>query len=248
MMAEPHDAATATYGDLLGVLVESPSVETFLNQAVRIAADNLVPGSACGMTLLRDGRSYTVAASSVAASQVDEIQYGADQGPCLEALRTGEIIEIDDLAEEERWVAYRPHALAHGVGSGLSVPMRVDRQVVATLNFYSGSASAFRGSARRLVVGFARQCSAALTLSLRQADQAQVQLQLRDAMSSRTVIDQAIGILMAQQRCTADEAFDLLRAASQHRNRKLRRVAADIITRVSGQPPGVAGPFQIGPP
>jgi AmiR/NasT family two-component response regulator len=97
-------------------------------------------------------------------------------------------------------------------------------------------------------VGFAGHCAAALALSLRQADQAQVQLQLREAMASRTVIDQAMGILMAQQRCTADEAFETLRAASQHRNRKLRGVAADIIIRVSGQPPRSAGPFQIGPP
>jgi len=61
--------------------------------------------------------------------------------------------------------------------------------------------------------------------------------QLRAALTSRPVIDQAIGILMAQQHCTAGQAFKILSIASQNRNVKLRRVAADIITGLTGQPP-----------
>jgi AmiR/NasT family two-component response regulator len=61
--------------------------------------------------------------------------------------------------------------------------------------------------------------------------------QLRAALASRAVIDQAIGILMAQQRCTAAQAFEILSIASQNRNAKLRRVAAGIITSLTGQPP-----------
>src|SRR5689334_10826961 len=117
-MAEPTESTTA-YGDLLGVLVESPNVDVFLDLAVRLAADTVVPGSACGLTVCRDGRTYTAAASSKLASRLDEFQYGADEGPCLEALRTGRVIEIGDLANEQRWNKYRPHALAHGVASGL---------------------------------------------------------------------------------------------------------------------------------
>jgi GAF domain-containing protein len=243
-MAEPTETTTA-YGDLLGVLVESPNVEVFLDLAVRLAADTVVPGSACGLTVRRDGRSYTAAASSKLASQLDEFQYGADEGPCLEALRTGRVIEVGDLANEQRWNEYRPHALAHGVASGLSVPMQVDGQVIAALNWYAVGSFTFLGPARRKVEGFARHCAAALTVSLRQAEQAEVHLQLREAMAARTVIDQAIGILMAQQRCAADEAFELLRGASQHRNRKLREVAVDVVTRVSRRSPRAARPFQI---
>jgi AmiR/NasT family two-component response regulator len=66
--------------------------------------------------------------------------------------------------------------------------------------------------------------------------------QLRDALASRSVIDQALGILMDQQRCDADQAFELLRNASQHRNRILRDAAADIVRAVSGREPH-PGPF-----
>jgi ANTAR domain len=61
--------------------------------------------------------------------------------------------------------------------------------------------------------------------------------QLRAALASRSVIDQAIGIIMAEQRCTAQQAFEILRIASQNRNAKLRHVAADVITNLTGRPP-----------
>ncbi len=61
--------------------------------------------------------------------------------------------------------------------------------------------------------------------------------QLRASLASRAVIDQAIGVIMAQQRCTATDAFDVLRSASQNRNIKLRQVAEQIITGLTGHPP-----------
>jgi AmiR/NasT family two-component response regulator len=82
-----------------------------------------------------------------------------------------------------------------------------------------------------------------LALILRQAQQAQVQHQLGEAMASRAIIDQAIGILMAQHRCTAHTAFGLLRQASQHRNRKLRDLATAIITNISGETPDTPAPL-----
>ena len=79
----------------------------------------------------------------------------------------------------------------------------------------------------------AGRCTAALEVILHQTDQALLREQLDAALRSRAVIDQALGILMAQQRCTARGAFDLPRQASQHRNRKLR----DVVTAVTGKPP-----------
>ena len=66
--------------------------------------------------------------------------------------------------------------------------------------------------------------------------------QLRAALASRSVIDQAIGIIVAQERCPAAQAFAILRTASQKRNVKLREIARDIVTSVSGAPPEPA-PF-----
>ena len=66
--------------------------------------------------------------------------------------------------------------------------------------------------------------------------------QLREALTSRSTVDQAIGILMARHACNATIAFGMLRAASQARNRKLRDVAVDLLT-ATGGPPTAPTPF-----
>jgi GAF domain-containing protein len=238
----------SAYGHLLGLLVESPDLDGFLDKLVHLAAEVLTPAAACGVTVRRDGSPFSAATNNELAAQVDEIQYGADQGPCLDALRSGVPVKVDDLGQDQRWDAYRPHALAHGVASSLSMPLIVDGESLGALNLYSTTPAAFTDVHRQHAEAFATQCAAALTLSLRQIRQAQVQHHLAEAMVSSSVIDQAIGILMGQQRCTAQVAFDLLRRASQNRNRKLRDIATDIITNVSGQPPQPRRPFSTNPP
>ncbi|MGC5662299.1 GAF and ANTAR domain-containing protein [Micromonospora sp. WMMD723] len=241
--ASPHDLADA-YRQLLGLLSDSTGLDDFLHQVVMLAARVVTPAAACGLTVRRDGHPVTVTTSDAFAAEVDELQYGADEGPCLEALYQGRVVQVDDLAADGRWPRYGPHAVARGVTSSLSLPLQIDGQTVAALNLYSVRPASFVGAPREHAAAFAEQCAAALTLMLRHADQAAVQKQLGAAMASRSVIDQAMGVLMAQQRCSASEAFDLLRRASQHRNRKLRDVAADIIVNVTGTAPESPAPFR----
>lgn len=246
-MSTPAESNDPTaHGQFLALLAESSDLDAFLSEVASLAAHVVTPAPACGITVCRDGQAFTAATSDGLAVQVDEIQYGADQGPCLDALRSGVVVQVDDLARDTRWEQYRGHAIAHGVASSLSLPLVVKGEVVAALNLYSGKPAAFDGPQRRHVDAFAAQCAAALALALRQAQQERVQQQLGEAMASRSTIDQATGILMAQQRCTASKAFDLLRAASQHRNRKLRDVAADIIVNVTGQAPEPPPQFRAG--
>ena len=61
-------------------------------------------------------------------------------------------------------------------------------------------------------------------------------------MDSRHVIDVAIGVLIERSRCTADEAFALLRKYSQTRNVKLREVAVEVVNSAAGRPAGGAAP------
>jgi GAF domain-containing protein len=226
---------------LFALLVDTPPMDDFLTRAVRLAADVVAPAVAGGITTWRDHHPVTVAVSDAFAARVDELQYGAGEGPCLEALGTGQVLQIDDMAAETRWDRYRPLAIAHGVASSLSLPLIVGERTVAVLNLYARTSAAFAGQARRHGEAVAAQCSAALVVAWRLADQANLQQQLIEAMASRSVIDQALGILMAQQRCSVDEAFDLLRTVSQHRHRKLHDVAADLVTKVSGHPVAPGG-------
>jgi GAF domain-containing protein len=242
-----HAVLASAYGQLLGLLVQAPDIDAILDKVVQLAADVVNPAAACGLTVRRDGQPFTAASSNDLAAQVDEIQYGTDEGPCLDALRGGIVVQVDDLSQDERWDSYRPHAIAHGVVSSLSLPLSVEGEILAALNLYGAEPGAFAEPHRDHAEAFAAQSAAALTLSLRQVRQAEIQHQLADAMVSGSLIDQAIGILMGQQRCTAGTAFDLLRQVSQHRNRKLRDIAAEIITNVSGQPPQPRRRFRTHP-
>ena len=69
------------------------------------------------------------------------------------------------------------------------------------------------------------------------AVRAEMSENLQHALASRALIDQALGIIMGQNRCSADEAFDILRTTSQNRNIKLRDIAAAMVAALSGHPP-----------
>lgn len=193
----------------------------------------------------RDSDPFTVASSDGAAVRVDEMQYRVGDGPCMETLRTGQVVEVRDQAADTRWGPYSNRAAEQGVRSSLSLPLFVTDSTAGALNIYNfGKTNAFNGRRRQYAEIFAAQASRALTLMLRQAEQIAVSEQLEQALTSRTVIDQAIGVLMGQQRCTADEAFSLLRRHSQNTNRKLRDVAADVVSRVGGDPGAPPRGFQ----
>jgi GAF domain-containing protein len=229
--------ASSAAAELQQLLLTTEDITVFLDQLTTLTVKVLPGDLSCGLTLRRDRGATTVASSDSRASQVDEIQYGHDQGPCLHALRTGQVVVVDDLADDDRWGGYQMPALGHGIRSSLSLPLCADSAVIGALNIYATTPRAF-GTAEQLVARrFADEASRALALAVRLAERSEMSAHLQAALASRAVIDQAIGIVMGQNRCTADEAFEVLRSISQNRNVKLRDIAAAMITSVSGQSP-----------
>jgi GAF domain-containing protein len=223
--------------ELQGVLLTTDGLESFLDELASLTVRALPAAAACGVTLQPNGRARTVAANNVLATQVDEIQYGVDDGPCLDAMRTGSVNYVPDLGRETRWPQFCTAALGYGVRGVLSTPLRVLDRSVGALNLYSTTADAFDAPARAQASGFAGHASGAVALALRIARQVEISEDLRMALSTRAIIDQAVGIVMAQQRCTPDGAFAVLRRASQQRNVKVHAIAARIVEGISGRPP-----------
>jgi GAF domain-containing protein len=219
------------------LLLDTEDVDTFLHQVALLAADGVVLGASCGITLRRADGPLTVASSDALAARVDEVQYSFGDGPCLTSMETGQVVLVGDVAEDDRWSPYRTRALEHGVRSSLAVPLAGRGRPTGALNLYSPHPSAFSadhvGQAERL----ARQAALAVALALRMSEKAELTANLRAALTSRAVIDQALGVIMGQNRCTPEEAFDVLRSASQNRNVKLRTMAAEIVQAVSGCSP-----------
>jgi GAF domain-containing protein len=119
--------------------------------------------------------------------------------------------------------------MAHGILSILSTPLIVDGKPVGVLNLYARTPRVFSALDRQLAELLAGQAAIAITAALRHYDEVTLSDHLRIALSSRSVIDQAIGIVMAQRRCDPEEAFATLRTISQRRNIKLRDIAAELV-------------------
>lgn len=242
----PEDMATV-FQRLQSLLLSLDDTRTFLQQLTELAAGVVNPPASCGITMRRDGQPLTVASSDERAAALDETQYQAAEGPCLHSLWTGQVVEIPDVEVERRWSEYLRAARDWGLQCSLSLPLVVQGVTLGAMNIYGFDApNTLDGELRQRFDVFAAQASGALQLASMQQRDAEQREQLEQALASRTVIDQALGILMGQERCTAEEAFALLRMRSQNSQQKLREVAADLVTRVSGQPPSQGKMFDRG--
>ncbi len=113
-------------------------------------------------------------------------------------------------------------------------PLLVEGDTRAALNLYSEQPDAFSNDDIERAEVFASHASKSLRLALKIAQLSDARNDLAAAMQSRTVIDLAVGgAIMAQNHCSQDEAFTILRTASSNRNIKLRHLAKSIISAVS---------------
>lgn len=221
--------------ELQRLLLGTETLHQFLDELASLTARELPAGSSCGVAVCQNSQPITLAASDGQAGEMDQLQYSLGEGPCLDALDTGKVRYIADTVTAQRWVRFCRAAGERGVRSCLALPLVTPGGQVGCYNLYSRHMAGFAEQSRGHLEVLAGNAAGAVAVAMRLADQAQLSQDLRDALTSRAVIDRAIGILMAQQRCCADTAFDLLCRASQSRNVKLREVAAEIVRSVGGK-------------
>jgi GAF domain-containing protein len=236
-VSDAYDSSFPGGGDLLGLLLETQHVDTFLQSITEQAVAEIDPTFVGGLTARQQGRYVTVAATDPQANLLDQVQYRQRSGPCLDALEGGRDVLIEEMCQDDRWGDFRWHAVANGVASTLSTPVTVRGTTVAALNLYAPVVRAFGADKCAAAAAFADAAATAVGLALRLAEQERLTEQLQQALVSRGVIDQALGIIMSGHKLDADEAFDILRKASQEQNVKLRAIAARLVQTVTGKPP-----------
>lgn len=217
-------------------------IEQALQHVADLVARTFPCEASCGVTLMRDGRHITVASSDQTCKLLDEIQHAGDDGPGVQATRTGRVVVVHDFAAEPRWGDFPSVALAHGARGSYSHPLIGDGRTLGALNLYVLDTEGLTPDAQDIVACFAELAAILLSAFVRQGRDAELAAQLREALASRSIIDQAIGVIMAQRGCDAEHALAVLRTASQQRALKLRDIAANIVTGISGRPP-VPGRF-----
>jgi GAF domain-containing protein len=216
--------------DLSRVPFAGRDLPAILGDITTIATREVLGAESTSITLIRGDEPFTAAHDGEMALTADEMQYERGYGPCLDAGRGGVPLRIDDMRSESRWPDYAARVQEVGVLSSLSVPLPYQNASIGALNIYSTRRRAFAGDDS---MSAALSVTESIAVVVANAD-AHAQLgeqahNMRLAMESRAVIEQAKGVLMAQRHVSAEEAFEILREASQRYNRKLRDIASGIV-------------------
>ena len=173
-----------------------------------------------------DRRVETFAASPPVVLSIDRTQY-ENGGPCVDAISSGE--EVRSPLPADKWPAFSKVAIKAGFATVWSVPVMVAGHIRGALNLYYEGGEPWSQPSSRLGPLLAAHTGAIMAMATALSESAHVASTLGNAVETRTIIGQAQGVLIARQGITADEAFEILRRASQRTNRKLREIAAEIV-------------------
>lgn len=217
-------------GDLVrvgSIPASSAVIDGTLRLVTALASQTVEGADGVSVSLARHGRLSTVAASDETIMEMDDHQYGTGEGPCIAAAAEGHWFHIESLAEERRWPAFVPLAREQGISSILSTPLMAHDRPVGALNIYSNTERAFGPRQQELAALFATQASAILAEAGADSTDSEVGERIHAALSARTVIAQAQGVLMARDGLVAEAA-----AAELHRS---ARAAATTVERHAGE-------------
>jgi GAF domain-containing protein len=228
------DAENDGFRALCSFFIDEGTLGDTLLKVANLACE-VGPADLAGITMLVEGELKTGVFTNPEAPEIDRSQYDSGQGPCIDAFGEGKAFYIHSMERETRWPDFTKSALAHGVLSTLSLPISARGEPVAALNLYSHQEHAFNDTDAERLQTFALQAGIVLTNVQVYWDARQLSQNLKQAMESRTVIDFAIGILMAPGGLQPDDAFTVLVKASQRENRKVRDIAQEIVDRTIGR-------------
>jgi GAF domain-containing protein len=228
----------AVFVEVADTLVDEFDLREFLNKLAERAA-GLVDASAVGLMLAdQRGRLEFMAGSDESVRPVELFQLQNQEGPGLEAFRTGlPVINVDLAAEAARWPRFVPRATAAGFRSVHAFPLRLREQVVGALNvFGTAKGGHLAGGDVPIIQSLADVATIGLLQerAIRRGELLAEQLQ--SALHSRIVIEQAKGAVAQMLGITVDEAFAVIRAYARNHNRRLIDLAHTILTDSAGLP------------
>lgn len=216
------------------LVVANEDVASTVGQIARLAVRAIDGAEVCSISVGRQGKIETLASTAEVGEKIDEVQYAVNEGPCLSSIDSHETFHIRDMEQDETWPTFSKRVAAEtGTKSMLSFVLDVHEGSLGAVNLTSSQIDSF--SSEDVVTGslFAAQAGVALANALtHESDQHQIH-QLEEAVRTRQLIGQAVGLVMGSQRVDADAGFAMLVRISQNTNVKLREVAEGLIDEAS---------------
>lgn len=223
------DDLTTSLTDLAGLLSKHRGLELTLRRVAELAVSAIPGAHGAGLTLLESDRPQTMVWTEPFVQEVDDIQYGLDEGPCVSAVAQRLTFTSGNLGGAPQWPRFGPRVGRLGVHSALSLPLLAGDRILGALNVYSRDREAFDDQAVRLGEAFSGPAAVSVANAQMLAQTERLVAQLTAALSSRSDIDQALGIVRSRTGGTSEDAFARLRAQSQSTQVKLVDIARDIV-------------------
>jgi GAF domain-containing protein len=218
------------FAELANIRLDAIELGEVLARIARLAKACLSVADAVSVTLVSDeGPAATVAHTDEVALALDESQYGRGYGPCLEAAHGQQTVLTEVAQADERWPNWAEVAQEVGIRSSVSVGLPAHQAVEGALNLYCRRAGVLNDHAVEVLTAFAGYAAVVVANAHLYATTSTLADRINDAIKTRAVIEQAKGVLVAQQHVTPDEAFNILARASQVGNRKLHDIARAIV-------------------
>ena len=235
-MAEYPETVVDALSALSRTVLDEEAPDRMLSLIAELACRAIGPADVAGVTVVKHGDPVMSGAFGEAAAMLDAVQIRAKAGPCVDAVRTLQVVRNESTRDDGVWPDFNRAAVACGIYSTLSVPLVVKGEGRGSLNLYGRGARAFSPEDEQHALALSEQAAVTVANSELYWRAQAVGEQLRVALESRDVIGQAKGILMFKEHLTADEAFDRLRESSQRLNVKLRTIAEQVT--FTGEIPG----------
>ena len=219
-----HADLATTLAVVAQTLARENELTAVILRTCRLAVETIDACEHADVMIVAPGGTLTVpAATDWVGLRIVSFEEEYGEGPCVDAFRTGSTVHSPDFNSESRWPQFVRRCMVETpVRSGVGVPLVVGDRPIGALDLYANALNSFHDEDRAAAVLFAAHAAVAFSA-------ARERVQFQEALASRDVIGQAKGILMTQSHITADEAFDMLRRASQRLNRKLVSIAQDIV-------------------
>lgn len=211
------------HADAARAVHAAPTDEERQILGARYAVD-LVPGcSRAGLIARRRHGATNAAATDEVARLADAFGNERRTGPGIDVLDQRVSVVSAELRSESRWESWTQYVRdTLGIGATMSLPLEGSTRSFGALTLYFDQPIPQPEPTLARAETFATHLTLALGCGLTIEHQAA-------ALENRTVIGQAQGILIVGSRLTADTAFAYLQRLSQHSNRKLRDIAAEVV-------------------